>query len=277
MVSVSLFQETNIPEDSGARKMENFTFKAPRKASLFALLIASIYAFGCAVEGVVWLFFFYHNEFFRKLNKSVLDCQKVERNSKPSILFQYWYMLHQGFDRELRLPQNLPHRSGPQYSTNLEVWKVDQSLALRFRIPLRPDQSRQETEITNKQSLTLSWWIYRSSLISRRRYLTVIYFVSEISAQKENGTAGGSRHINFIEDKFSYLNIAVVSKRFVERSLQCALMCLESLPCFSFNLAAFPDNNDKLLCEHLPSDKYNNSEKFIPSNAFHHFSTWVSK
>ncbi|XP_015780342.1 PREDICTED: uromodulin-like [Acropora digitifera] len=51
-------------------------------------------------------------------------------------------------------------------------------------------------------------------------------------------------------------------------------MCLESLPCFSFNLAAFPDNNDKLLCEHLPSDKYNNSEKFIPSNAFHHFSTW---
>ena len=89
--------------------------------------------------------------------------------------------------------------------------------------------------------------------------------------------AGGSRHINFIEDKFSYLNIAVVSRRFVERSLQCALMCLESLPCFSFNLAAFPDNNDKLLCEHLPSDKYNNSEKFIPSNAFHHFSIWVSK
>ncbi|XP_044181213.1 uncharacterized protein LOC122962302 [Acropora millepora] len=146
MVSVSLSQKTHILEDSGARKMENFTFKAPRKAFLLALLIASIYAFGCAVK--------------------------------------------------------------------------------------------------------------------------------EISAQKEDGTAGGSRHINFIEDKFSYLNIAVVSKRFVERSLQCALMCLESLPCFSFNLAAFPDNNDRLLCEHLPSDKYNNSEKFIPSNAFHHFSTW---
>ncbi|XP_067046881.1 uromodulin-like [Acropora muricata] len=146
MVSVSLFQETNIAEDSGARKMENFTFKAHRKAFHFALLIASIYAFG--------------------------------------------------------------------------------------------------------------------------------YAVKEISAQKEDGTAGGSRHINFIEDKFSYLNIAAVSRRFVERSLQCALMCLESLPCFSFNLAAFPDNNDKLLCEHLPSNKYNNSEKFIPSNAFHHFSIW---
>ncbi|XP_067046958.1 uromodulin-like [Acropora muricata] len=146
MVSVSLFQETNIPEDSGARKMENFTFKAHRRAFLFALLITSIYAFG--------------------------------------------------------------------------------------------------------------------------------YAVKEISAQKEDETAGGSRHISFVEDKFSYLNIAVVSRRFVERSLQCALMCLESLPCFSFNLAAFPDNNDKLLCEHLPSDKYNKSEKFISSNAFHHFSTW---
>ena len=109
------------------------------------------------------------------------------------------------------------------------------------------------------------------------QYSSVKYFVSEISAQKEDGTAGGSRQINFIEDKFSYLNIAVVSRRFVERSLQCALMCLGSLPCFSFNLAAFPDNNNKLLCEHLPSDKYNNSEKFIPSNAFHHFSIWVSK
>ncbi|XP_074606880.1 uncharacterized protein LOC141859887 [Acropora palmata] len=146
MVSVSLFQNTNIPEDSGSRKMENFTFKAHRRKFLFALVIASIYAFG--------------------------------------------------------------------------------------------------------------------------------YAVKEISAQKEDGTAGGSRHINFIEDKFSYLNIAVVSRRFVERSLQCALMCLESQPCFSFNLAAFPDNNDKLLCEHLPSNKYNNSGKFIPSNAFHHFSTW---
>ena len=48
IVSVSLFQKTNIPEDSGARKMENF-----RKAFHFALLIASIYAFGYAVKGVV--------------------------------------------------------------------------------------------------------------------------------------------------------------------------------------------------------------------------------
>ncbi|KAK2560300.1 hypothetical protein P5673_017299 [Acropora cervicornis] len=53
MVSVSSFQDTNIPEDSGARNMENFTFKAHRRAFLFALsLITSIYAFGYAVKGV---------------------------------------------------------------------------------------------------------------------------------------------------------------------------------------------------------------------------------
>ena len=63
------------------------------------------------------------------------------------------YMLHQGFDRELPLPKNSPHRTGPQYSTNLEVWKADHSLALQFRTPLRPDQSRHATAISNKQSL----------------------------------------------------------------------------------------------------------------------------
>ena len=52
-------------------------------------------------------------------------------------------MLHQGFDRELPRPKKLPHRTGPQYSTNLEVWKVDHNLALRFRIPLKPDQLKQ--------------------------------------------------------------------------------------------------------------------------------------
>ena len=53
VVSVSLFQETNIPEDLGERKMGNFTFKAHRRTFLFALVIASIYAFGYPVKGVV--------------------------------------------------------------------------------------------------------------------------------------------------------------------------------------------------------------------------------
>ena len=79
-----------------------------------------------------------------------------------------------------------------------------------------------------------------------------------------------------VQDKFAYLNITPVRKRLVERSIQCALSCLDTLPCFSFNLAALQDNNDKLLCEHLPSDKYNNSDQFVVSKVFHHFSILVS-
>ncbi|XP_068681701.1 uncharacterized protein [Montipora foliosa] len=99
--------------------------------------------------------------------------------------------------------------------------------------------------------------------------------VEEALALKEvsGGTRiSGVRYANFIQDKFAYLNITPVRKRLVERSIQCALSCLDTLPCFSFNLAALQDNNDKLLCEHLSSDKYNNSDQFVVSKVFHHFS-----
>ncbi|XP_068757717.1 uncharacterized protein [Montipora capricornis] len=82
----------------------------------------------------------------------------------------------------------------------------------------------------------------------------------------------GVRYANFIQDKFAYLNITPVRKRLLERSIQCALSCLDTLPCFSFNLAALQDNSDKLMCEHLPSDKYNNSDQFVASKVFHHLS-----
>ena len=85
------------------------------------------------------------------------------------------------------------------------------------------------------------------------------------------------RSAYFSQDDFSYLNINPVGTSLVVQSIQCALMCLQHLSCFSFNLAAFPDNDGKLLCEHLPSDKYNNSEKFVTSKNYHHFSIWVSK
>ena len=80
----------------------------------------------------------------------------------------------------------------------------------------------------------------------------------------------------FSQNDFSYLSINPIGTSLVVQSIQCALTCLQHLSCFSFNLAAFPDDNGKLLCEHLSSDKYNNSEKFVASNTYHHFSIWVS-
>ena len=90
-------------------------------------------------------------------------------------------------------------------------------------------------------------------------------------------THTGVRYANFKEDKFSYLNITILGYSHVDRTPQCSLACLETATCFSYNLAAKPDINGKLLCELLPSDKYNNSDKFVSNEFFHHFSIAVSR
>ena len=81
--------------------------------------------------------------------------------------------------------------------------------------------------------------------------------------------------VNFKQDKFSFLNITALAKRVVKDSLSCVFSCLDNLACFSFNLAAFPDKAGKFVCEILSSDKYNNSENFLPSKSLHHFSIVV--
>ncbi|XP_068706842.1 uncharacterized protein [Montipora foliosa] len=85
-------------------------------------------------------------------------------------------------------------------------------------------------------------------------------------------THTGVRYANFKEDKFSYLNITTLGYSHVDRTPQCSLACLETPTCFSYNLAAKADINGKLLCKLLPSDKYNNSDKFVSNEFFHHFS-----
>ena len=87
----------------------------------------------------------------------------------------------------------------------------------------------------------------------------------------------GVSFVNFKEDKFSYLNITILGYSHVDWMPQCSFACLETPTCFSYNLAAYPDINGKLLCELLPSDKYNNSDKFVSSKSFHHFSITVCR
>ena len=91
--------------------------------------------------------------------------------------------------------------------------------------------------------------------------------------QGENTRDSGFAY--FTEEKFSFLNITAVVKRFVEKSLSCAFSCLKNLACFSFNFAAFPDKAGKFTCEILSTDKYKNSENFHPSKTFHHFTIVV--
>ena len=98
---------------------------------------------------------------------------------------------------------------------------------------------------------------------------TTVMISREVNTQ-ESGFA------YFIGDKFSHLNITALVKRSAGNSLSCAFFCLNNLACFSFNFAAFPDKAGKFTCELLSSDKYNNSEGFLPSKTFHHFSIVVS-
>lgn len=78
--------------------------------------------------------------------------------------------------------------------------------------------------------------------------------------------------INFKQDEYSYLNVTRIGSDLVEDGSECGFACLEIPSCFSYNLAAVPDINEKKLCELLPSDKYNNTDKFTASPVFHHYS-----
>ncbi len=89
------------------------------------------------------------------------------------------------------------------------------------------------------------------------------------------GSSKGVAFVNFEADKFSYLNITSIVSYPVKDDSECGFACLEIPSCVSYNLAAYPDVNGKLLCELLPSNKYNNSDKISASQVFHHFSITV--
>ena len=94
-------------------------------------------------------------------------------------------------------------------------------------------------------------------------------------AISRKGIAQKFEFVNFKEDEFSFLNNTALVKLVVQDSLLCAFYCLDNLACFSFNFAAFPDKAGKFTCEILSSNKYDNSEGFLPSKTLHHFSIVV--
>ena len=87
------------------------------------------------------------------------------------------------------------------------------------------------------------------------------------------GSLPGLKFVNFKLDMFSFLNITSLGSDLVDDQMDCGFTCLEIPLCFSYNVAAFSDINGKLLCELLPSDKFNNSDNFTSSPFYHHFSS----
>ncbi|KAL9961149.1 hypothetical protein ACROYT_G030042 [Oculina patagonica] len=102
--------------------------------------------------------------------------------------------------------------------------------------------------------------------------MTIVASFFHSAKGRSEGSFEGASFINFKKDEFSYLNITSIGSDLITDSSECGFACLEIPTCFSYNLAAFADISEKLLCELLPSDKYNNSDKFIVSPLFHHYS-----
>ena len=87
----------------------------------------------------------------------------------------------------------------------------------------------------------------------------------------------GVAYANFALHEFRYLNVTPLLSASVKESLECSFLCVDHSSCFSTNLAAFGDQEGKIKCELLQSDKYNNSNKFVESAVYHHLSIKVRK
>ena len=119
-------------------------------------------------------------------------------------------------------------------------------------------------------------------IVLSRVYFYLIFLIVSIcsfSLKKafSEGSIGEFLYVNFMINEFSRLNITSIGRKLVQEEDDCAFACLKIPTCFSYNMATSPDDNGKLLCELLASDKYNNSDKFNTSKEFHHFHIPVSE
>ena len=82
---------------------------------------------------------------------------------------------------------------------------------------------------------------------------------------------------NFAVDKFHRLQVSVGSSIVVSNYRECALSCVNTLPCSSFNVAATAARADgKFQCELLNEDKYSvNPGQLVISQEHHHYSIKV--
>ena len=87
----------------------------------------------------------------------------------------------------------------------------------------------------------------------------------------------GVAYANFATHKFCHLNLVPLVSVLVTEPRECGKLCVDHSSCFSTNLAAFRDQEEKIMCELLPSDRYINSNKFMSNATFHHLSIKVRK
>ena len=117
-----------------------------------------------------------------------------------------------------------------------------------------------------------------------------LFVLSTASAKQNDHQLDGSRGLkrsvpvrgnrvsygHFSVDKFQRLQVSAASSRAVSNYRECALSCVNTPPCASFNVASFPRSDGKYRCELLDEDKYSaNPGQFVSSQEYHYYSIKV--
>lgn len=105
--------------------------------------------------------------------------------------------------------------------------------------------------------------------------------MSEIYVDGAKGLNRDSQHglayANFVIQK-GFLDIEFFFFTFVKEILECGKLCVDHKSCFSANFGpVVREGRIKNLCQLLPSDKYNKSNKFDENPLLQHLSLKVGK
>lgn len=105
--------------------------------------------------------------------------------------------------------------------------------------------------------------------------------MSEIYVDGAKGLNRDSQHglayANFVIQK-GFLDIEFFFFTFVKEILECGKLCVDHKSCFSANFGpVVHEGRIKNLCQLLPSDKYNKSNKFDENPLLQHLSLKVGK
>ena len=120
-------------------------------------------------------------------------------------------------------------------------------------------------------------WAMKRLTISVVFVACLVILVIKVTAQQQESLYRGSehRHANFVEHPHTSLDVSPIAIKRVHDALYCAFNCLQKCHCFSFNMAVFPDADNKYECQLLATDKYSSSYDLKSTKQFNHHSILV--
>ena len=106
-------------------------------------------------------------------------------------------------------------------------------------------------------------------------FTAIFTFSENVLGRLDQGFGRRESGTNFIEHFYWVLNVRANVSLTTFDAMACALACLRHSFCVSFNFAV--NSGSTGLCELLREDKYTSSDRFEPSQFYHHYSMAVGK